>query len=197
VVTGVGAVTTAARVPAGARIAVVGTGGVGLNVIQAAALAGCAQIIAVDRHAAPLAMAQIFGATDTLAAPDDLAAAIHGLTGGRGADFVFDTVGTPDTLAASIKAARKGGTIVLTGLSRVDAKASVQMFPFVMQEKRLIGSAYGSGRPLEDIVRLVQWYKEGRLKLHELVSRTYTLNQIGDALHALAANGGARGVILR
>jgi Zn-dependent alcohol dehydrogenase len=197
VVTGVGAVTTAARVPAGATVVVIGSGGVGLNVLQAAALAGCEQVIAVDRHAAPLAMAPVFGATATLEAPPDLADAVRAMTKGRGADFVFDTVGTPDTLNIAVKTARKGGTIVLTGLSRIDAHSNIQMFPFVMQEKRLIGSAYGSGRPLEDIVRLVRLFKDGRLKLRELVSRTYTLNQIGDALDALAANGGARGVILR
>jgi S-(hydroxymethyl)glutathione dehydrogenase / alcohol dehydrogenase len=196
VVTGVGAVTAAAHVHAGARVAVIGAGGVGLNVIQAAAIAGCERIVAVDRAAAPLALARTFGATDTVEAPANLADAVRSLTAGRGADFVFDTVGTPATLTDAIPAARKGGTIVLTGLSRVDALASVPMFPFVMQEKKLIGSAYGSGRPVDDIVTLVRWFTEGRLKLRELVSRTYTLNQIDDALGALAASAGARGVIV-
>src|SRR5205085_7983471 len=93
VVTGVGAVTTAARVPAGANVVVIGSGGVGLNVIQAAALAGCEQIVAVDRHAAALAMARSFGATAALDAPADLAHDVRTMTAGRGADFVFDTVG--------------------------------------------------------------------------------------------------------
>ena len=108
---------------------------------------------------------------------------------------MFDTVGTPATVADSVAAVRKGGTVVLTGLSRVDALAEVSLFPFVMHEKRLIGSAYGSGRPTEDIVRLVEWYRSGRLKLRELVTRSYTLNQIGEALEALASSQGARGVI--
>jgi Zn-dependent alcohol dehydrogenase len=197
VVTGVGAVTTAARVHAGARVVVIGAGGVGLNVIQAAVLSGCERIIAVDRSAPPLALARTFGATDTLEAASHLSDAVRLLTGGRGADFVFDTVGTPATLADAVNAARKGGTIVLTGLSRVDAFTHFQMFPFVMQEKKLIGSAYGSGRPTEDILKLVRWFTEGRLKLRELVSRTYTLNQVDDALSALASSAGARGVILR
>lgn len=195
VVTGVGAVMTAARVPAGARVAVIGAGGVGLNVIQGALLSEAAQIIAVDRHAAPLTLAQAFGATDIAQAPEQTVDAIRGLTAGRGADFVFDTVGTPATLQSAIAAATKGGTVVLTGLSRIDALGSVQMFPFVMQEKRLIGSAYGSGRPTDDIVRLTRWFQEGRLKLRELVTRRYTLNQIDAALDALAASAGARGVI--
>ena len=183
VVTGVGAVTTAARASRGSSVAIIGAGGVGLNVAQGAAIAGCGPIIAIDRRPAPLAIARTFGATDTLQAGSDLdsrpgedagrksrsdpsvADAIRRLTGGRGADFVFDTVGTPHTLADAVAYARKGGTVVLTGLSRVDAVGAVQMFPFVMQEKRLIGSAYGSGRPPDDIRRLVEWFQQGRLKL--------------------------------
>jgi S-(hydroxymethyl)glutathione dehydrogenase / alcohol dehydrogenase len=195
VVTGVGAVMTAAQVPAGARVAVIGAGGVGLNVVQGAVLSHVAQIIAIDRHRAPLALAREFGATDVLEAPAKTVDAVRELTNGRGADFVFDTVGTPGTLQDALGAATKGGTVVLTGLSRIDALASVQMFPFVMQEKRLIGSAYGSGRPTEDILRLTRWFHEGRLKLHELVNRRYTLNQIDIALDALATSAGARGVI--
>ena len=172
-----------------------GSLGVGLNVIQGAVLAGAAQVMAVDRHAAPLALARTFGATDLLEAPTNPVDAIRESTRGRGADFVFDTVGTPATVHDALGATTKGGTVVLTGLSRIDALASVQIFPFVMQEKRLIGSAYGSGRPTEDIVRLTHWFQEGRLKLRELVNRTYTLNQIDDALDALARSTGARGVI--
>jgi S-(hydroxymethyl)glutathione dehydrogenase/alcohol dehydrogenase len=197
VVTGVGAVLTAARVPPGAQVAIVGAGGVGLNVVQGAAIAGCARIIAIDRRPAPLALARTFGATDVVEAASNVVDAVRDLTGGRGANFVFDTVGTPATLSDALAAAGKGGTVVLTGLSRIDALGSVSMFPLVMQEKRLIGSVYGSGRPTDDIARLVQWYREGRLKLRELVSRTYALDQLNDALAALAGGEGARGVILQ
>jgi S-(hydroxymethyl)glutathione dehydrogenase/alcohol dehydrogenase len=204
VVTGVGAVTKAARVPAGARIAVIGAGGVGLNVMQGAQLAGCEQIIAIDRRPAPLALARVFGATDVIqlasdamAATADMVQEVRALTKGRGSDFVFDTVGTPGTLTSALHAVRKGGSIVLTGLSRIDAVGLVDMFPFVMQEKRLIGSVYGSGQPTEDILRLVEWYRQGKLKLRELVSRTYSLGQINEALAALAGSEGARGVVLQ
>jgi S-(hydroxymethyl)glutathione dehydrogenase/alcohol dehydrogenase len=198
VVTGVGAVLSAARVPSGSTVVIVGAGGIGLNVAQGAKIADCGRIVAVDRRAAPLALAREFGATDVVEALDgvNVPERIRALTDGRGADFVFDTVGTPQTLADAIDATRKGGTVVLTGLSRIDGVGNVPMFPFVMQEKRLIGSVYGSGRPPDDIRRLVDWHKAGRLKLRELVSRTYTLNQVNDALAALAAGEGARGVIL-
>ena len=195
VVTGIGAVTAAARVPAGARVAIVGAGGVGLNVVQGAALAGCEQIIAIDRRAAPLALARIFGASDVIEAPARLSEAVRDLTGGRGADYVFDTVGTPETVAEAVAAARKGGTIVVTGLARIDCVAGLPMFPFVMQEKRLIGSVYGSGQPARDIPALVAWYQQGKLKLRELIGRTYALDAINEALAALARADGARGVI--
>jgi S-(hydroxymethyl)glutathione dehydrogenase/alcohol dehydrogenase len=195
VVTGVGAVTNAGQVPPGARVAVIGAGGVGLNVVQGAAIAGCEQIVAVDLRPIPLDIARQFGATHTIDASHDVPGEVRALTAGRGADFVFDTVGSPATLATALAAARKGGTVVLTGLSRVDAQGAIPMFPFVMQEKRLIGSVYGSGQPSRDIPRLVSLYQQGRLKLHELVSRTYTLDKVNDALSALAASDGARGVI--
>jgi S-(hydroxymethyl)glutathione dehydrogenase/alcohol dehydrogenase len=195
VVTGVGAVTTSARVPSGSRVAVIGAGGVGLNVVQGAAIAGCEVIVAIDLRPAPLEIAKQFGATNTIRGGGKTADAVRELTAGRGADFVFDTVGTPGTVTEALSCARKGGTVVLTGLARGDAMAGFPMFPFVMQEKRLIGSVYGSGQPVRDIPRLVSWYQDGRLKLKELVSRTYALEGVNDALAALAASDGARGVI--
>jgi S-(hydroxymethyl)glutathione dehydrogenase/alcohol dehydrogenase len=204
VITGVGAVTNAGQVPKGSRVAVIGAGGVGLNVVQGAAIAGCERVIAIDVRPKPLEIARQFGATDMISVPPggspeaatDVPAAVRALTGGRGADFVFDTVGSPATLTTAFACTRKGGAVVLTGLSRMDAQASFAMFPFVMQEKRLLGSVYGSGQPARDIPRLVSLYQDGLLKLGELVSRTYALEGVNDALTALAASDGARGVIL-
>ena len=195
VVTGVGAVMNAAKVPAGASVAVIGAGGVGLNVVQGAALAGSAKVIAVDRQDAPLEHARAFGATDVLRAPEKTADAVRALTDGRGADFVFDTVGTPATIVDAVASARKGGTVVVTGLSRMDSIAPLPAFPFVMQEKRLVGSVYGSGNPALDIPRLAELYLAGKLKLRELVTRTYPLAGINDAFDALDRAAGARGVI--
>jgi S-(hydroxymethyl)glutathione dehydrogenase / alcohol dehydrogenase len=195
VVTGVGAVTNAAQVPSGSRVAVIGAGGVGLNVVQGAAIAGCETIVAIDTRPAPLEIARRFGATDAIEAEGKIVDVIRLLTGGRGADFVFDTVGNPRTLTDALAMTRKGGTVVLTGLARSDTQSAFPTFPFVMQEKRLIGSVYGSGQPSRDIAKLVSFYQQGRLKLRELVSRTYTLNRVNDALDALASSDGARGVI--
>jgi len=152
-------------------------------------------VIAVDVRPAPLALATQFGATHTLDGTSDMPKAIRELTAGRGVDFAFDTVGSPATLTSALAAVRKGGAVVLTGLARADTQAAFPTFQFVMQEKRLLGSVYGSGRPLRDIPRLIALFQSGRLKLRELVARTYTLSGVNDALDALAASDGARGVI--
>jgi S-(hydroxymethyl)glutathione dehydrogenase / alcohol dehydrogenase len=196
VVTGIGAVTNAARVPPGAVVAVIGAGGVGLNVVQGAALAGSTRVIAIDRREEPLALARALGATETMRPEGRISEAVRERTGGRGADYVFDTVGTPDTLSEALAAARKGGTVVVTGLSRLDATGAVPMFSFVMHEKRLLGSVYGSGDPLQDIRRLVALYEDGRLKLDELATRSYSLERVNDALDALARGDGGRGVVV-
>lgn len=197
VITGVGAVMNAARAEAGSMAVVLGAGGVGLNVVQGARLAGCEKIIAVDTRSVPLAIARKFGATDTVEASEEtVLEQVRELTGGRGADYVFDTVGAPETLKQALRFARKGGTVVLTGLSRTDALASFPLFPFVMQEKRLIGSVYGSGQQWRDIPRLIALHQEGKLKLHELATRTYNLSGVNEALAALASGEGARGIIV-
>ena len=195
VVTGVGAVLNAAKPPRGAVVAVIGAGGVGINVVQGARLAGASAIIAIDREAAPLEVARQLGATHVVQPTGKTADAVKELTDGRGAQFVFDTVGSPATLTDAILSVRKGGTVVVTGLSRLDAQGAVRLYPFVMQEKRLIGSVYGSGDPLVDIERLVQMHQDQRLKLEELATRSYRLDQVNDALEALAAGQGGRGVI--
>jgi Zn-dependent alcohol dehydrogenase len=197
VVTGVGAVANAARPAAGASAAVIGVGGVGLNVVQGAALAGCVRIVALDVRPSALNLARTFGASDTVdAGSDEAIGAVRDLTGGRGADFVFDTVGSPATVARALELARKGGTVVVTGLARMDAQTSIATFPFVMHEKRLIGSLYGSGNPQAEIPRMAELYLDGRLKLRELVTHTYQLGEINEALAAMTSGSDARGMIV-
>jgi len=197
VMTGVGAVSNAARAREGASVAVIGVGGVGLNVVQGAALAGCAPIVALDVRASALDLAVTFGATHRVdAASSDAALAVREATDGRGAEYVFDTVGSPTTVALALDLARKGGTVVVTGLARVDGRASIATFPFVMAEKRLVGSLYGSGDPRAEIPRLAELFLEGRLKLRELVTQRYSLDDVNVALDAMAAGSDARGVIV-
>ena len=195
VVTGVGAVTNAARVKRGANVVVIGAGGVGLNVIQGAVLNGCERIIAIDLRDSALELAKEFGATDVINAAEKVPDGVRGLTANRSADVVFDTVGTAQTIAQALECTRKGGAVVVTGLSRQDTTASVPVFGFVMQEKRLIGSLYGSGSPAADISNLVSLYQSGKLKLRELVTHRYRLNQVNEALDSLASGTDARGII--
>src|SRR4030095_13956677 len=162
---------------------------------RGAAISGCETIIAIDTRPAPLEIARRFGATQAIEAEGKIVDTVRMLTAGRGADFVFDTVGNPRTLTDGLAMTRKGGTVVLTGLARGDTQAAFPTFPFVMQEKRLIGSVYGSGRPSRDTRKLDPLYQDGRLKWKDLVSRTYTLSRVNDALDALASSDGARGVI--
>jgi S-(hydroxymethyl)glutathione dehydrogenase/alcohol dehydrogenase len=196
VVTGVGAVTNAARVQAGASVVVIGAGGVGLNVIQGARIANSEKIIAIDRQLAALKLASEFGATHVVESTNaDVLASVRELTSGRGADYVFDTVGASTTLTQALDCARKGAAVVITGLARTDMMASFPMFPFVMQEKRLIGSLYGSGQPFRYVPQLLELYREGKLKLRELIARTYSLNEVNQALTALDNSEGGRGMI--
>ncbi len=195
VVTGIGAVSNAAQVKPGSSVVVIGAGGVGLNVIQGAVLNSCAPIIAVDLRESALALARVFGATDTIPATQKVAEAARELTAGRGADYVFDTVGSTSTVPLALDCARKGGAVVVTGLARQDTVASIPTFGFVMQEKRLIGSLYGSGSPASDIPELVSLYQAGKLKLSELVTHRYQLNQVNEALDSLASGTDARGII--
>ena len=195
VVTGIGAVTNAARLPKGAVVAVIGAGGVGINVIQGAVLAGASKVIAIDREAAPLELAKRMGATHTVRPTGKTADAVKELTDGRGAEYVFDTVGSPATLTDAVVSARKGGTVVITGLSRLDAQAALRLYPFVMHEKRLMGSVYGSADPLRDIERLVKLHVAGTLNLEQLMTRRYQLDDINDALEALSRGAGGRGVV--
>ena len=196
VVTGIGAVKNAAQVRAGENVVVIGAGGVGLNVIQGALLAGCNQIIAIDLRPSALELAKTFGATETIdASSEKVADRVRKLTDSRGVDFAFDTVGTSNTIPQALECVRKGGCVVLTGLSRIDATAPIQTFPFVMQEKRLIGSVYGSGCPLVEVPQLLALYQEGKLKLRELVTHEYSLDQVNEALEHLASGTDARGII--
>jgi len=176
-------------------VAVIGAGGVGLNVIQGAVLRECPQIIALDLRASALSLAKEFGATHTIDAAEKGVDQIREITSGRGADFVFDTVGNANTISQALDCVRKGGSVIVTGLSRADTLASIPTFPFVMQEKRLIGSLYGSGSPANDIAVLVDLYRQGKLKLRELVTHTYRLAEVNEALNQLATGTDARGII--
>jgi S-(hydroxymethyl)glutathione dehydrogenase/alcohol dehydrogenase len=197
VTTGVGAVVNTAEVEPGSTVAVIGAGGVGLNVIQGALLAQAARIIAVDLVPSKLETARRFGATDVVnAAEGDPVEAVRALTDGLGSDYAFEVIGNPTTIAQAYAMVRPAGVAVVVGLTRMDATVPIPTGDMVRTERQLIGSFYGSSRPHEDMPKLLGLYDEDKLKLDELITRTYRLDQINEAFADMEAGRNARGVIL-
>lgn len=195
VMTGVGAAMNTAKVEPGSTCAVIGTGGVGLNVIQGCALAGAERIIAVDIHPNKLEMAREFGATHFVdAAKEDPVAKVHELTGG-GADYAFEVIGLPTAIRQAFDMIRRGGEAIVVGMAPAGSEVTVSAAAFLM-EKNLRGCTYGSARPRYDMPRIIDLYMAGKLKLDELVSRTYPLEGINDAFAAMKNGEVARSVIV-
>ena len=197
VMTGVGAVFNTARVTPGSTVAVFGAGGVGLNAIQGAAIAGAERIVAVDTQASKLALARTFGATDVVdATQGDPAKAVRALTQGRGVDYAFEAVGRKETIEQAYGAARRGGTCVVIGVGSTKDAVALNVFGLSYYEKRLLGCWYGSADVHRDIPRLLALYRAGKLKLDALVTRTYTLDQVNQAFDDMKSGANARGVVL-
>lgn len=196
VTTGVGAVLKTAEVPEGSSVAIWGAGGVGLNVVQGAALAKADPIIVVDVKESKLEMAQQFGATHVInALEQDPVEAIKKMTGG-GADYTFEVIGRASTTAQAYAALGPGGTCVVVGIAGPTESVPVHIQTLPIGEHALIGSFFGSANPPVDIVHWLDLYKQGQLKLDELVSRTYPLEEINKAMEVMEAGDVARGVIV-
>jgi S-(hydroxymethyl)glutathione dehydrogenase / alcohol dehydrogenase len=195
VLTGVGAVQHRAQVVAGQTVAVIGCGGVGLNAIQGARLAGAARIIAVDLVAAKLGRARMFGATDVVDASScDPVEAVRELTGG-GVDHALEVVGRASTIQQAFAMTRTYGTATVIGVTRPEETITIPAYE-LLQEKRLQGSKLGSAAFRLDIPLYARLYLDGRLLLDELVSDTIALPGVNAALAALDGSDAARSVIL-
>ncbi len=194
VATGVGAVLNTARVEAGSSVAVIGLGGVGLNVVQGAALVAADPIIAIDVLDGKLEMAGQFGATHFVnAAKEDPVEAVRAITGG-GADYAFEVVGSPEAVSQAFDMVHAGGEAVMVGLSPYRSRTQIDTLG-LLGEKVLRGCTYGSIRPRVDIPRFVDLYLAGRLRLDELITRSYPLEGINEAFAAMKAGEVARGII--
>ena len=197
VMTGMGAVVHDAAVAPGSAVAVIGAGGVGLNAVQAAGLAGAGQVIAVDVAAAKLRAARALGATATVdATTADPVAAIRAATGGGGADSVIVTVGAAGAVDQGLACLRRGGTLVVVGMPPNGEHARFDAGALAHDGKRIVGSKLGSSRPAHDIPRIAGLYTAGRLKLDELVTATYPLEEINDAIAAMRRGEAVRNVIV-
>ncbi len=194
VVTGVGAVINTARVTTGKSVAVFGCGGVGLNVVQGARLVGAWPIIAVDSRDDKLALAEQFGATHLVnVTKEHPVLKVHEITGG-GADFAFEVVGDVEVLGQAFDSLDRGGTAVMVGLPPLGAEYRVNTLN-LFNDKKLHGCAYGSVNIRRDIPMLVNLYMAKRLKLDELVTRTFPLEAINEAFELVKRGEVARAVV--
>jgi S-(hydroxymethyl)glutathione dehydrogenase/alcohol dehydrogenase len=193
IMTGFGAVINRAKVETGATMAVFGVGGIGLNCVQGGVLAGASKIIAVDVMPQKLEWARHFGATHTInSAKDDPVAAIKDLTGG-GADYTFEAVGNLAVIKQAFEALGAGGALTIVGVPKMGSS-----FEFVVhhlyQNKAILGCRYGTARPRVDFPMLADLYLGGRLKIDELITHHYALDDFANALEDLRRGQLARGV---
>ncbi len=196
VTTGVGAVLNTAQVRPGSTVAVIGCGGVGLNVIQGARFANASRIIAVDISQDKLEFAERFGATDTIDAREETPVqAIRRLTGG-GADYAFEVLGSGETVRTAFEAIRSGGMAVAVGMAAVGEYAQIDAYLLAAQEKTLKGCFYGSARTHVDMPKYIALAQAGKLDLDSLVTRHYPLEEINEAYDALDRGEVGRGLIV-
>jgi S-(hydroxymethyl)glutathione dehydrogenase/alcohol dehydrogenase len=197
VLTGVGAVVNTARVRPGDAVVVIGAGGVGLNAVQGAVLAGAAPIVALDLSPAKREAALRFGATQAMdPAADDVAGFIRALNGGRLADWAFVTVGAKSAMEQATGLIGRGGAVVVVGMPPSGVTASYDPGWLAADEQRILGSKMGSARVRIDIPHLVAAYQQGRLKLDELITARYPLEQINEAIAAVKRGEALRNVIV-
>ena len=195
--TGVGAVVNTARVAPGATVAVVGCGGVGLCTVQGARLAGASRIVAVDRVASKLELAEQAGATAVVdASAGDPVAAVRARTGGLGVDHAFEVVGLSATIKQAFAMTRRGGTVTLVGAGRADDPVIFNAMELFVDAKAILGCVYGATDPDRDFPRLIDLERAGRLELGRLITRRIPLGDVNDAFAAMAAGEVARSVIV-
>jgi NDMA-dependent alcohol dehydrogenase len=196
--TGWGSAVNAAQVQPGQVVIVMGIGGIGINAVQGAAHAGASRVIAAEPVKLKRDAALRFGATDAVASIEEAAELARSLTNGQGADSTIITVGVlaGEHIAQGFESIRKGGTVVVTAVAPMDT-VGVPISPFMlaMFQKRIQGCLYGMMAPSADVPRLLSMYEQGQLKLDELVSRTYRLEEINTGYDDMYAGTNIRGLI--
>ena len=199
VMTGYGSVVNAAKLQAGSSVVVLGCGGVGLNVLNACEIAGAGRIIAVDINPHKLELAKQFGATEVILADkkdaglNKVAAQVKERLGGRGADYAFECTAVPALGAAPLAMVRNAGTAVQ--VSGIEEEITIDMRLFEW-DKTYINPLYGKCRPQIDFPKLIRLYKKGDLKLDQMITREYQLDNLATAFEDLLQGRNAKGVIV-
>jgi len=198
VLSGLGAVLNKAKVSPGQTVAVFGCGGIGLNAVQGAKIAGARTVIAIDIQADRLADALKFGATHTINPNDvaDIASAVADLTNGVGVDFAFECVGSTAAINDAFVSARRGGAAVVVGVAPFGVDVSLTACVFSLQERSLLGCLYGSPVLDRDVPMLLAMYGNGQLNLDDLVTREIGLADVNEAIEALRRGDGIRTVVI-
>ena len=196
VITGIGAVVNAAKLKAGQDVVVIGAGGVGLNAIQGARIAGARRIVAVDMSEEKLAVAKEFGATDGVLATDEKPWRNAKAAIGRGADAVFVTVGAIPAYDQAPQYLANGGQVIMVGMPHSGAQSTYEPVMLAATGQGMTGSKMGDVVIARDIPWMVDLYQQGRLKLDELVSRTWALEEINEAIADTKTGSAKRNVIV-
>ncbi len=198
VTTGIGAVIWTAGVEPGARVVVFGLGGIGLNVIQGARLAGAAQIVGVDINPARRAMAEKFGMTDFVDPNEvegDLVPYLVHLTRG-GADYSFECIGNVEVMRAALECCHKGwGTSVIIGVAGAGEEISTRPFQLVTG-RNWRGSAFGGARGRTDVPKIVDWYMQGRIEIDSMITHTLALDEINHGFDLMHQGESIRSVVV-
>ena len=198
VTTGIGAVIFTAKVEPGSKVVVFGLGGIGLNVIQGARMAGAEMIIGVDLNPARRAMAERFGMThfvNPLEVEGDLVPYLVSLTRG-GADYSFECIGNTKVMRQALECCHKGwGTSVIIGVAEAGAEISTRPFQLVTG-RNWRGSAFGGARGRTDVPRIVDWYMEGRIDIDSLITHTMPLEEINEAFELMHRGESIRSVVV-
>jgi S-(hydroxymethyl)glutathione dehydrogenase/alcohol dehydrogenase len=198
VATGFGSAVNRAGVRPGDTVAILGVGGVGISAVQGARVAGARRIIAVDPVEFKREQALRFGATHVYPSLDDAIAGVGALTWGQMCDSVICTFGVMrgDLLEPALTLTAKGGTCVITSVAPIaQAQADVNLFMLAMMNKEIKGCLYGSESPRAQIPRLLNLYRDGILKLDEMITKTYSLDQVNQGYADIEAGHVLRGVI--
>lgn len=196
VLTGVGAAINSADIKAGQTVAVIGLGGVGLNSVLGALVAGAGEVIAIDLDDSKLALARELGATHAFNSSEEgCVEKVRALTNG-GVDCAIEMAGSEKALEFAYQITRRGGTTVTGGLAHPEKKVSIQQVSLVAEERTLKGSYVGSCVPVRDLARYVTLFRQGKLPVDKLLSDTLTLDEINEGFERLASGKAVRQVVL-
>lgn len=197
VATGFGAAVNRAKVTPGSSVLVIGVGGIGMNAVQGAKASSASIIIAADVNDKKLEWAKEFGATHTInASKEDVVMRAREITNGVGVDFAFEAIATPPTIGQAFAATAKCGTVVVIGLTPATAETiPISPLNLVLLQQSIMGTLYGSSNPQYEIPKLLGLHQHGQIKLNELITHTYKLDEVNEGYADLLAGKNLRGII--